>query len=272
MRVAKLTVAAALALVAAAPARASADTPVSSFVTQNGPVAWAMNMYDPALVRWQDPDQEACAAAATEMMLNMTSQVQLDEIPSLRGGLPLPPPLIPTWNADLSYEKQEEILAYAHSTSTLEAGAVGADANGWRNALNYYGWGSVNAGVYRVSWYGSYGAAAHAVVRSLAIHKRPIGILGWYGSHAQFVTGYVVTGEDPRVSDNFSIEGVYLTDPLQAMWTRNLFLSYGEWEYGPIVLRFSQFWQPDSTQRDPLTGMIGTNVWWSNWVIVDAVK
>ena len=50
-------------------------------------------------------------------------------------------------------------------TATRAAEQNGADANGWRNALNYFGWGSMSAGIYAVKAYDSYDSAVSAAVK-----------------------------------------------------------------------------------------------------------
>ena len=44
-------------------------------------------------------------------------------------------------------------------------------------------------------------------------------MLGWAGGHAQVIHGYVVTGEDPRISSDFTVQWVYLSDPLRSSAT-----------------------------------------------------
>ena len=44
------------------------------------------------------------------------------------------------WLPTLSATVRDQILAWERSHDTL-AGGRGSDPHGWRNALNYYGWG-----------------------------------------------------------------------------------------------------------------------------------
>ena len=233
------------------------------------PSTWTYNMYDIAGVRYQNPDWRACTGAATEMMLNMIALGPQEDTPPLRGGLPDPSL---HWHVDTSYDTQEGILAWERNNMTMIWSAPGTDPHGWRNALNYFGWGSINAGVYRDASYSSYDAAVRAVVSSLARHQRPVGILAWFGGHAQLVTGYKVTGEDPRVGDDYAIVGIYLTDPLEADNMRNTWVSYRDWKTGPGTYRFGQYWALESPYRDPIDGAIGDREWHSKWVIIEPVK
>jgi methylmalonyl-CoA mutase cobalamin-binding subunit len=234
------------------------------------PATWSMNLFDPSVVRFQNPDPRACTAAATESMLNLISLASYDD--------PLPPrgsslPRISfRWRIDSSYDTQENILEYERENMTMVWSSPGSDPHGWRNALNYYGWGSMDADVYVDSAFSSFDEAARAVVQSIARNNKPAGILGWAGGHAQYVTGYSVVGDDPRVSDNYTILGVFLTDPLEADWTTNVFIPYDTWQGGPGYIRFWQYWQPESPYQDPIDGQVGYYEWWGKWVIIDAVK
>jgi hypothetical protein len=234
------------------------------------PRLWTSNMYDASLARLQNPDWQACTAAATESMLNMIAMTSSADTPPPRGSsLPL---VSMTWHVTTSYEAQEAILGFERDNMTMYWGAPGTDPHGWRNALNYYGWGSMSAGVYVDSAFDSFDAAAHQAVHSIARTGKPVGILAWYGGHAQYVTGYQVVGEDPRVSDDFKIVGVYLSDPFEADDAPNVFLSYDAWQNGSIYLRFVRYYQDNSPFQDPIDGQVGYREWWGKWVIIDAVK
>ena len=64
--------------------------------------------------------------------------------------------------------------------------------------------------------YTSFDAAVRGAVIAIATYHKPVGMLGWAGRHAQVITGYVVSGEDPATSANFTVTGLYLSDPLHA--------------------------------------------------------
>jgi hypothetical protein len=234
------------------------------------PQVWSVNIYNDAYVRYQDPDWEACTAAATESMLNLTALTLKDDLPPPRGDS-LPQSSF-GWKLDTSFDMEESILDYERENMTMYWSSPGTDAHGWRNALNYYGWGSINAGVYVDSSYTSFEAAARATIHSLAQTGKPVGILAWAGGHAQYVTGYTVQGEDPRISDKYAILGVFLSDPLEGDWTRNAYLTYGQWGTGPLYVRFTQYYHDDSPFVDPIDGGSGNREWWGKWVIVNAVR
>jgi hypothetical protein len=233
------------------------------------PTIWTVNLYDSRAVLWQDPDGAACTSAAAQMMLNIVayeSRAEYQAPPDSRAAR-----TAPRWHADTSYETTESLLAFERSNMTMLAGSAGADPHGWRNALNYYGWGSVKAGVYRDSAYTSFDDAAHAVVSSVARRLRPVGILARSGSHAQLVTGFVVAGEDPRVGDDYTIVGVYVTDPLRRVAMRNRWVSLEEWNSGADAIRFTPYLQNDSPYRDGIDGHVGVSEWYGKWVILDPV-
>jgi hypothetical protein len=224
-----------------------------------GPVTWALDLYDARADRWQDPDYTACTAASTESMLNTIAYAG-----STSGFV---------WQPTTSYSTQESILAFEREHMTMLTSSVGTDPHGWRNALNYYGWGSMDAGVYRDSSYPSFDAAAKAAVSDLAINHKPVGILARSGSHGQVVTGYEVTGADPSTgSSDFSIVGVDLTDPLQSVGYRDTWIAIADWRSGGSWVRFSQYLQGDSPYQDPIDGQIGNDEWDGMWVIIDPVK
>jgi hypothetical protein len=259
-----------LLLASAVPALAEPPATEGAAPDYTSPGAtWKFNMYHSSLARMQNPDYRACTAASTQSMLNMIAFSYDEEADLQREGTLPRPPL--KWQIDMSYGKMERILAYERDNMTMSWAYAGSDPHGWRNALNVYGWGSINAGVYRDSSYPSFDAAARATVLSLARHHRPVGILGWFGRHAQYITGYVVQGEDPRVGDLWSIVGVYVSDPLTGDLMRNAFLSLATWKSGPYYQRFSPYFQSESWVRDPIDGGIGAREWYRKYVIIDAV-
>jgi hypothetical protein len=149
----------------------------------------------------------------------------------------------------------------------------GSDPHGWRNALNYFGWGSIEAGVYRDSAYVSLDEAEKAVVSAIALYRKPVGVISQGGAHAQFVTGYRVVGDDPSTgSRNFTIVGVYLTDPMRMARYRDTWVTYARWRWGFSWLRFARYLQRDSPYRDPIDGRIGKAEWYGKWVVVEPVK
>jgi hypothetical protein len=242
-------------------------TPVATQTPQPG-VSWIYNVYDARAVRWQDPDKTACTAASAQMMLNMATYWH--DYTSLDGG---PTPSAPHgWKPDVSYTTMETVLAYQRQTGTMLLSWPGADAHGWRNSLNFYGWGGIGADVWRDMSFTSFDEAARATVRAIALYRKPVGILGWAGDHAQIVTGYRVSDEDPRTgATEFKILGVYLTDPLKADGYRDYYVPLATWKSGAKTIRFTPYKMTNSPYKDPIDGHVANDEWYGKWVIVAPV-
>jgi hypothetical protein len=88
-----------------------------------------------------------------------------------------------------SYDTQESSLAFERDNMTMLTSSAGTDPHGWRNAFNYFGWGSLDADVYRDAAYSSFDAAAKVAVSAIATTHKPVGILARAGGHAQRVIG-----------------------------------------------------------------------------------
>jgi hypothetical protein len=82
----------------------------------------------------------------------------------------------------------------------------------------------------------------------------------------------VATGDDPRIGRDFTIVGVYLTDPLKAAAMRNKWVPLEQWRSGVTAIRFTQYLQNDSPYRDGIDGLVGTTEWYGKWVIVNPVR
>jgi hypothetical protein len=229
-----------------------------------------MSLYNENGVRFQNPDHEACTAASVQTTLNMIA---------LSGGAI-------GWSPTLEYAVQERILAYERANMTLPAGLPGSDPHGTRNALNYYGWNSMWAGVYVDRAYSTFDEAAKAIVSSIARTHKPAIIFTWFGGHTQVVSGYRVHGADPATSNDFTVVGVNLTDPLVGAGyltydgtshevqtiKADTFVTLANWRSGPDAVQFRRYWQPDSTLEDPIDGSIGKKEWYNRWVVVLATK
>jgi hypothetical protein len=176
------------------------------------------------------------------------------------------------------------ILAWERGHDTLADGSAGSDAHGWRNALNYFGWGVYNDPtrmVYDDLEFTSFGAAVHAAVRAIARFDKPVGILAWAGGHAQVMTGYVVTGSDPVTSDSFTVAAIWLSDPLKSDGYVNSKISVATLQSGDLHVRFRAYGETDSPYDDPyVTGYLRSAVppttsvseWYARWVIVAPVR
>jgi hypothetical protein len=240
--------------------RIPAPAPTPSPTPKPAPKTYSMNLYDSHSVRYQDPDYTACVASSTLMMLNFTGADQT-------GGPAF------EWRSTTSYTTQQAILRYERAHMSQIESHPGTDAHGWKNGLNYYGWGDSQADVYVDRAYTSYTAGAKAAIIAMATYHKPVGILAWSGAHAQILNGYKVYGDDPATgSTNFSITGVYITDPLRSDGYRNHYISNATWSGGSSRIRFAWYTYADAPRRDPVDGTIGDVEWYHHWVIVAPLK
>ena len=266
---ARISLAVAAALLLTWPGQAVAK---KSAVAEQAPLPamWSMNLFDSTVFRYQNPDLNGCAAAATIVMLNLITLTPQPDQPPPRGSSVATNSF--RWTTSLSWNQQKVIMWYERKHMSMLRDAKGSDPEGWRNGLNYFGWGSMNADVYRDTAYTSFNAAAHAVIDSIARTDKPAGVLGWAGSHAQYVTGYNVQGDDPRISDNYTIIGVYLSDPLHAQAMPTGYLTLKQWKSGPYAIKFGKYEEWGSTLVDPIDGQIGDKKWHGKWVVIQPVR
>ena len=231
-----------------------------------------MNLFVAGQFRFQDPNWAACTAASARTMLNLVA---------VRGtggeGF--------GWRPTISNESRDAILRWERSHDTL-VGGRGSDPHGWRNALNFYGWGPARmlAGsrVYDDFAYNSYDAAMKATVRALAATRKPVGMLGWRGAHAQMITGYYGLVGDPFARDAagkyrnaFSVRGFYITDPLRASRIVNRPTAYATLRYTTNYrLRFQRYYETDSRYDDPYTPGYrrSRDEWYGRYVVVLPVR
>ena len=158
----------------------------------------------------------------------------------------------------------DSILAWERTHDTL-AGGSGSDPHGWRNALNYYGWGSgalaASSRVYEDLAFTSYDRAVKNAIRQLIRTRKPVGILAWQGRHAQFITGYAGLSGKPfakdgagRYRNDFTVDAVFLSDPLKADGWVNARIGYAELKSSSNArLRFAPYAETDSPYDDPYT-------------------
>ena len=224
---------------------------------------WIGDTYAPEAVRWQQPDPYACTAADVMMALNMFAM----EGAANHDGL--------VWVPSVSFDLQTEILAYERANMTMVlSGTNGADPHGWRNALNFYGWGSLTADVFRDESFATVDEALRAAIVAVAEFGKPTGLLMLNGKHAELINGWDVSGEDPATgSTDFTVNGVWLTDPWQANGRRDAYVQL-PWlqSAGSGFLRFGPYLETDSPAVDPIDGQVGKDEWYGRYVIVAAVR
>jgi hypothetical protein len=259
-----------------------------AFVAQvaSGPVraagTWTMNLYVPKAFLYQDPYGSACTAAASMIMLN-TIAYRATGGPGFRWT----PYRIKNNLVDTRDPRDMvSILYFERRHDTLSSLGSGSDPHGWRNALNLYGWGSAAMtdpaqNVYQDLEFDTYEAAVHAAIRAIAIYRMPVGIATWAGRHAQVMTGYVVDGEDPAISDAFTVQSVYISDPLRADGYVNAKITNMIFRAGSLRIRFRRYRETDSPYddgyqpgwlRSSVSLTKGPSEWYGRWVIIAPIR
>jgi hypothetical protein len=232
----------------------------------------SMNTFVATGFRYQDPNWAACTATSVRSMLNFIAARSV-------GGVGF------RWTPTNSGAVRDAILAWERKHDTM-AGGYGSDPHGWRNALNYYGWGAgallAGARVYDDFAYSSYAGAMKAAVRALVSTGKPVGILGWRGEHAQMLTGYYGLVGNPfakdatgRYSNTFTVGGFYLSDPLRASKAVNRGISYTSLARTLTYrLRFQRYYETDSKYDDKYTPgyRVSKTEWYSRFVLILPVR
>ena len=255
----------------AVPGAILAATPVGNrAATPRGPVT--LNLYRSAGFRYQDPNYSACTATAVMDMLNFISIGH-------RGGPGF------RWSRSLSARKRDSILRWERAHHTM-VGGKGTDMHGWRNALNYYGWGSsalaAGSRVYDDFSFTSYRSAMKAAVRAMISTRKPVAMAAWAGRHAVMITGYYGLKGDAFAKDSagtytnaFTVEGFYLSDPLRSAGRRNVKISYARLKSSSdATLRFRPYRETDSPHDDQYTPGWATSKseWYGRWVLILPVR
>ncbi len=244
-----------------------------------GATVWQKNLFDARGFLYQDPYYTACTAASAMMMLNFMAIAGT-------GGEGFSWTTYRTKNNPDPVDRRDltSVLRFERIHDTLIMGAPGSDPHGWRNALNFYGWGlsamtDPTLMVYEDEAFPTFDGALNSAVRAIARFNKPIGMLGWAGGHAQVITGYVVTGEDPAVSANFTVNAVYLSDPLRSDRVVNKLVSRNSLQRGNLRYRFQAYREKDSPFDDPYEpGYLHSSVrspgseWYHRWVIVAPIR
>ena len=246
-----------------------------------GASTWSRNLYNSNGVVFQDPYPTACTAAAVMTMLNFTAIRQTGG-----DGFMWRTYRVHKSSDPQNYRDMTSILYFERAHDTLRSSSSGSDPHGWRNAMNYYGWGRAaltdpSKRVYDDLQFTSSGAAIKAAVRAIARYNKPVGILGWAGRHAQVMHGYVVSGANPAVSSDFTVRYIYLTDPLRSDGYVNQRLSMTSFQSGNLRYRFRAYRESDSPyddaysagwRRSSVLPSVGSSEWYRRWVIIAPVR
>ena len=232
----------------------------------------SMNVFVRAGFRYQDPNWAACTAASVQSMLNFVAYTSA-------GGSGF------RWRPTTSGAVRDAVLAWERKHDTLPGGR-GSDPHGWRNALNFYGWGPATllagARVYDDFAYSSYAGAMKAAVRALLATRKPVGVLGRRGEHAQMITGYYGLIGNPFARDatgaytnSFTVGGFYLSDPLRSSNAVNRAISYSNFARTlTLRWRFQRYYETDSRYDDPYTPgyRVSKTEWYSRFVVILPIR
>ena len=243
---------------------------------------FTLNLYTSSSFLYQDPYGTACTAAASMIMLNIVAYRH-----SGGNGFQWTPYRVKNNTANRNDRRDmTSILSFSRAHDTLSVRGSGSDAHGWRNALNYYGWGldamrDPDKNVYQDLEYTSFDAALHQAVKAIATYRMPVGVVMWAGRHAAVITGYIAYGEDPATSDNFVVNSIYLSDPLRADGYMNTRIAASWFRSGSPRVRFQRYRETDSPYDDPyVSGWMRSSVpassgpseWLSRYVIIVPVR
>jgi hypothetical protein len=245
-----------------------------------GLTTYSRNLWVSAAFMYQNPYTTACTAASTMVMLNTIAYRK-----SGGRGFSWTPSRVKNSSDPANLRDMTSILEFERAHDSMAVDTSGSDPHGWRNALNYYGWGEVADDPatmpYMDKAYATFDAALKASVRAIARQRMPVGLLGWGGRHAQIMTGYVVVGENPRTSSRFTVQYVYLSDPLKGAAIVNRKLSYDAFRRGALAYRLRRYLETDSALDDPfvpgriagsISPAVGPSEWYGRWVVVLPVR
>ena len=232
----------------------------------------SLNLFAAAGFRYQDPNYYACTATSVMDMLNF---IKIGGM----GGTGF------KWEVRLGSAARDSILSWERTHDTL-AGGNGSDPHGWRNALNYYGYGSgylyTSARIYEDYAFSSYERAIKSAVRAMIRYRKPVGLAAWRGTHAHMLTGYEGLVGDPFAVDAagnytnaFTITALFLSDPLESSAVVNkriLYTTLGSTSNTRI--RFQPYYETDSPYDDAYTAGVvrARDEWYGRWVIVAPKK
>ncbi len=236
------------------------------------PVPSSLNLFLAPAFRYQDPNYTACTAASAMDMLNFIA-IARSGGPGFR------------WHLTLASSTLDAVLAWERSHDTT-SWPVGSDAHGWRNGLNHFGWGdaALTAGnrVYEDMAFAYEPTAIRTAVRQMILTHKPVGVLGWAGTHAQMITGYYGLTGDPFArnangawANRFTVAGIYFSDPLRSDRRVNVRVSLTAFRTSlDRRLRFVTFQQWDSRGDDRYTPgyAMSRSEWLGRFVLLVPVR
>ncbi len=126
---------------------------------------YTYNLYVTQAVKFQNPNLQACTAADTMTMLNLIYYTHARARYARTTAALAQPEL--RWKPTITATAQKTIYTWERSHMSQPLWSPGVDGHGWRNALNFYGWGDFTDSTdfhYADLSYGSFDAAVKAAV------------------------------------------------------------------------------------------------------------
>jgi hypothetical protein len=112
------------------------------------------------------------------------------------------------WGAsDHNGTRQAIYVAYSYLHSQYIAQA-GAEVDGWAATLTHYG-----VGFYKVGAYDTFDEAVKVAASRLRVTGKPVGLVTLEGHHAWVMVGFTSVGDDPSLSQEFSVKSIVVMAP-----------------------------------------------------------
>lgn len=118
--------------------------------------------------------------------------------------------------SDRSRRRQFEYLDYAQEHSRYPVTDLGADPQGWANAMIHYGGGKDYGWSTDLTIQG----ALYTAAKQMRETRKPVGLLVHFGRHAWVMTGFE-SDADPAQTDNFTVTAAEVVGPLWPHGTLN---------------------------------------------------
>lgn len=205
-----------------------------------------------------------CGASGVQMMLNFIA----------KNGTPGEEFV---YKINTSHKHEQKLFRYTRNHDKLYAGGVGTDPLGIVEALNWFGYhvrADSEDAVYEIKAYKNRKNALKHAVRAMARHDKPVGVLGWGGTHFQVFSGYKSEGLDPAFSNKFEPKGFNLSSPLITDNQVNKYIPYDDFFNGDWNEVFRRYNQGDSPKDNPLTKRRrpASDDWDGRYIIIVPVK
>lgn len=138
---------------------------------------------------------------------------------------------------------QETIYNYGRTQMGYAISGPGHDPQAWAISLNNFG--GPGAGAYIDAAYGSYDAAIRSAITSMRQTGKTAGITINQGTHAWVIGGFL-TSNDPLLTSDYAIAGVYVLGPFMA-WTDPPPGTF--YSYAALAEKMTPYYEPERWTR-----------------------